>query len=84
MVAFHAGLTPRLDLLEGLLTPLDQLPDKDQFLAYLTAENGRAIPVSALAYNLVILTVFMCLYPLDMSCARCCAHNMVHWHVFGG
>lgn len=46
------GLTPRLDLLERLLTPLDQLPDKDQFFAYLTAKNGRAIPVSALAYNL--------------------------------
>ncbi len=77
MVTFHAGLTPRLDLLEGLLTPLDQLPDKDHFFAYLTAENGRATPVSALAYNLVILMVFMWLYPLDMSCARSCIHNMV-------
>ena len=28
----RAGLTPRFDLLEELLRPLEQLPAKDQFL----------------------------------------------------
>ena len=54
----RAGLTPRFDLLEGLLRPLEQLPRKDQFFAFLTTEDGRAIPVSGLAYNTVMLSPF--------------------------
>ncbi|KAL3148646.1 hypothetical protein ABBQ38_014067 [Trebouxia sp. C0009 RCD-2024] len=45
------GLTPRFDLLERLLRPLEQLPRKDQFFAFLTTQDGRVIPVSGLAYN---------------------------------
>ncbi|KAL3145112.1 hypothetical protein ABBQ38_001721 [Trebouxia sp. C0009 RCD-2024] len=47
------GLTPRFDLLERLLRPLEQLPVKDQFLAFLTTLDGRVVPVSGLAYNTV-------------------------------
>ncbi|KAL3142535.1 hypothetical protein ABBQ38_002857 [Trebouxia sp. C0009 RCD-2024] len=46
------GLTPRLDLLERFLRPLEQLPAKDQFFAFLTTLGGRVVPVSGLAYNM--------------------------------
>ena len=54
----RAGLTPRFDLLEILLRPLEQLPAKDQFFAFLTTEDGRVVPVSGLAYNTVMLSPF--------------------------
>lgn len=69
VIGSHAGLTVRYDLLEELLTPLERLPDKNQFFAFLTSEDGRSIPVSALAYNLVILGVFQLLALfLPVSC----------------
>ena len=54
----RAGLTPRFDLLERLLRPLEQLPAKDQFFAFLTTLDGRVVPVSGLAYNTVMLSPF--------------------------
>ena len=54
----RAGLTPRFDLLEELLRPLEQLPAKDQFFAFLTAEDGRVVPVSWQAYKTVMLSPF--------------------------
>ena len=51
-------LPPRFDLLEGLLRPLEQLPSKDQFFAFLTTEDDRVVPVSGLAYNAVMLSPY--------------------------
>ena len=62
-----AGLTPRLDLLEALLRPLEQLPGKDQFFAFLTKEDGRVIPVSGLAYSLVSLVMLRLFHVLTPS-----------------
>ncbi len=77
--------TLRFDLLEGLLTPLDQLPEPDQFFAFLTTEDGRAIPVSAHAYNVVILrgmsyghAPWACLVQVAILA------TIVLWHYLGG
>ena len=72
MFGFHAGLAVRYDLLENLLTPLDELPHKDQFFDFLMRENDHKIPVSASAYHKVILRGFHAFARLvHLSCKYC-------------